>query len=255
MFLFKKIFSSVFLPLSLCIEFLFVGIILLLLTKKQKAAKTIISIGTILLVLFGFRFFAYWLLSPLEQKYSPLKESTVQHKSYIKWVVVLGGGHTSNPKYPVTSQISKASLARLIEGIRLYREIPGCKLLLSGGMTYDSTSDAEIMFQVAKDIGIDQNDLVLEAESKDTEDEARLIQPMIGNDKFILVTSAAHMPRSVGLFTNAGLIPIPAPTDYTIKSELAEPAHFFPTSQALVQTQNAFYEYMGIAWAKLRGKM
>jgi len=36
-----------------------------------------------------------------------------------------------------------------------------------------------------------------ESESKDTKDEARLIKEMVGDDKFVLVTSASHMPRSV----------------------------------------------------------
>ena len=36
----------------------------------------------------------------------------------VKWVVVLGGGHTSVPRLPAASKISKASLARLVEGIR-----------------------------------------------------------------------------------------------------------------------------------------
>ena len=40
---------------------------------------------------------------------------------------------------------------------------------------------------------------------------------MIGREKFILVTSAAHMPRSMALFRKRGLQPIPAPADFQVR--------------------------------------
>jgi uncharacterized SAM-binding protein YcdF (DUF218 family) len=51
----------------------------------------------------------------------------------IKFVVVLAGGHKSDPAIPVTSQLSGESMIRLVEGIRILRESPGAKLILSGG--------------------------------------------------------------------------------------------------------------------------
>ena len=42
-----------------------------------------------------------------------------------KWIVVLGGGHVSDPSLPANSQINPAALARVVEGVRLYKAIPG----------------------------------------------------------------------------------------------------------------------------------
>jgi hypothetical protein len=47
--------------------------------------------------------------------------------------------------YPVTDQISKSSLTRLVEGIRIHKELPGSKLVLSGGGGFDPMPNARIM--------------------------------------------------------------------------------------------------------------
>jgi uncharacterized SAM-binding protein YcdF (DUF218 family) len=125
----------------------------------------------------------------------------------VKWVVVLGGGNIPDPKIPVTSQLSEESMVRLIEAVRLHNKIPESKLVLSGGGVSGLIPSAETMSRVAKTIGVNQEDLVLETDSKDTEDQARLIKPIVGNEEFILVTSAAHMPRSMALFKKLGCNP------------------------------------------------
>ncbi len=188
---------------------------------------------------------------------------------HVKWVVVLGGGHTSDPQLPVTNQLSDASTARLIEGIRLHNMLPESKLILSGGgfgpqisqitqilKTGDPVPNAKIMADVAEAIGVNKQDLVLESVSKDTKDEAILIQKIVGKDQFVLVTSASHMPRSMALFKKCGMHPIPAPTDYFVKKhQRVSPAMFFPSASDLYKTERAFHEYLGMVWAKLRGQI
>jgi uncharacterized SAM-binding protein YcdF (DUF218 family) len=98
--------------------------------------------------------------------------------------------------------------------------------------------------------------VILESLSKDTKDEARLIKNIVGNDRFVLVTSASHMPRSMALFKKLGMQPIPAPTDYWVKERQGiSPAMFFPSSNGLRKAERAFYEYLGLAWANLRGQI
>ena len=135
----------------------------------------------------------------------------------VKWVVVLGGGHISDPKLPGTSQLSDSATVRVVEGVRLHKMIPGTKILLSGGVVFDPVPNARVMAAVAVAIGVNEQDLVLELDSKDTKDEAIIVKEMVGNDRFILVTSASHMPRSVALFKKHGMNPIPAPTGHLVK--------------------------------------
>ncbi|RJR35587.1 MAG: envelope biogenesis factor ElyC, partial [Desulfobacteraceae bacterium] len=213
-----------------------------------------VTVAFLILAFLSYGFFPNAITQPLEYEYPPVQGIDDQG---VKWVVVLGGGHISAPGLPPNSQITDTCMMRLIEGIRLHRAITGSRLLLSGGTGFDSVSDAEIMAQVAEIIGVDRANIVLEAESWDTEDEARLIKDMVGNDTFVLVTSAAHMPRSIALFRKQGMEPIPAPTDFTIRESQGglHPGSFFPGALSIRQVEMAMHEYLGMAWARLRGSL
>ncbi len=262
MFILKKIIGQLFFPVPLCLEILIAGLLLLLFTRKQKAGKIIISVGVILFTLLSYPALSNTFLRRLECQYPPFIPTTTsdfvpgEAVPQIGWIVVLGGGHISDPKIPITSQLSGASLVRLTEAIRLHNLMPGSKLILSEGKVFDSVSGAETMAEVAKALGVKEEDLILESESKDTVDEARIIKSIVGNDKFILVTSASHMPRSMGMFRKFGMDPIAAPTDYTVKEKQGiSPGDFFPGYGGFRKAEGVIYEYLGIIWAKLRGQI
>jgi uncharacterized SAM-binding protein YcdF (DUF218 family) len=230
---------------------LLLGLILLWFTRKQKAGKIVVTLGMGFLFVFSCSFGSESLLRPLEHKYPPL--ITSEGLSSVSWVVVLGGGHTLDPRLPVTSQISNVGLSRLVEGIRIFRGFHGSKLILSGGSVFEKVSNAEIMAGVAKAIGIKEEDILLETTSRDTAEEARAIKQWVGDDQFIMVTSASHMPRAMALFRNLGMKPIPAPTDFLLKEIGATHAvYLFPNASELCKTERAFYEYMGLIWTRLQ---
>ena len=102
---------------------------------------------------------------------------------------------------------------------------------------------------------VDRSSIILETESRDTKDHARFLREIVGEEAFVLVTSAAHTPRSMALFEGAGLNPIAAPTNFTVVGDIKFGMSWFVPKQGRIKTaENAFYEYMGIAWAKLRGQ-
>jgi uncharacterized SAM-binding protein YcdF (DUF218 family) len=118
--------------------------------------------------------------------------------------------------------------------------------------------EAKVLADVALSLRVERQNLILESLSRDTEEEARLIQKMVGKDPFALVTSASHMPRAMALFKKLGMHPLAAPTDYGIKESLEEeirPGMFFPGTAELQNTEAAVYEYLGLAWAKLRNQI
>lgn len=262
MFILKKIISELFYPVPGCLELLIAGLLLLLFTGRQRVGKTLVSMGVVLLAIFSYTNIPQMLLKPLERRYPSLYVSEASdgaakdHIPSIKRIVVLGGGHQFDPNIPVTSQISSASLVRLIEGVRLYNKIPGSKLIVSGGKVFEPISEAEIMSEVAQGIGVNPENLILESEAKDTEEQARRIKAMVGNDGFILVTSAAHMPRSLALFKKLGMSPIPAPTGHRVKeSHGIHLSSFFHGAQGLIEMECAIHEYIGYIWAKVRGQI
>jgi len=121
MFLFKKIVAPFFFPLSICLEILLVGLFFLWFSRRQKTGKVFVSIGVILLTTISYAAVSDILLRPLESKYLPITNTSGFQN--IKWVVVLSGGHSTDPNLSVTDQLSGTSLVRLVEGIRLHRKL------------------------------------------------------------------------------------------------------------------------------------
>lgn len=256
-FLLKKLLTHLFYPLTICLVSIIVGMILMRWGRWRKQGKWSLCFGVAVLLLFTFSPLPSWMLRPLEWKYEPLRYAAGQSPPAMPWVVVLGGGHSGTQDLPPTARLNRATLARLIEGVRQYHLHPGSKLVLSGGSVYGEIPNAEVLAAAAESLGVDRASMVIEAESKDTHDEAVLLKPMLGNDPFVLVTSASHMPRSVALFRGQGLEPTPAPTDYQSKKAGVSltPSFFFPSTTGFTRGQKAVHEYLGLIWSKLRGQI
>jgi len=172
----------------------------------------------------------------------------------VKWVVVLGGGQISDEELPANSQLGGTSLARLVEGVRIHRELPGSTLVFSGGAVFDPVPEAETMAAAAHDLGVDVDRILMETDSRDTAEQAKMLRFIVKEERFVLVTSAHHMPRSVRLFEHVGLKPIPAPTDYISKqSRTISPFDFFPRASALSTVEAALHEYLGLLWSTVKG--
>jgi uncharacterized SAM-binding protein YcdF (DUF218 family) len=82
----------------------------------------------------------------------------------------------------------------------------------------------------------------------DTAQEAYAVRDVLApGERFLLVTSASHMPRSVRHFQRAGLEPIPAPTRFKTGNRSGSMLAFWlPSAQHLRKTERALYEYMGL---------
>jgi len=255
MFLFKKIFSPLFYPLTLCLLLMIVGLVLLWFRKKGRSGKVLLTFGVLMLTFFSYGAVADRLTAPLECRYPPIDLAEAQGA---RWVAVLGGGaeRYKTPR-PALSRLTPDSLANLTEGVRLHRNLPGSKLLLSGGAVFGSPPEAEVLSEAARELGVDPRAVRLETASKDTEDQARAVRDIAGGDKCVLVTSTCHMPRAMALFKKAGVNVIAAPAGPCSRQreKTLSPSDFYPSTCALLRTQKAFHEYLGILWSKLRGKI
>lgn len=251
MFLMKKILSRFLFPVPLSLEFLLVGLFLLWFTRRERAGKALATCGAILLLGFSNTFISNALLRPLEHRYPPFG---IVHAGAdvhtVAFIAVLGGWADDDPNVPVTSHVSPDLMVRLIEGVFLHREIPGSKLILSGG-----NDSATGMAKIAESLGVKAGDILPLSEPRDTEEESQQIGPLVSSERFILVTSASHMPRAMELFRKRGLNPIAAPTDYLAPRNPIESDDLFPGGYNLFKSQVAIYEYLGLAWERLRGKI
>jgi len=252
MFILRKIISTLVLPLNVCLMLLISGVVVLFATQKQKIAKAMIVAAAFALLLLSVPLTANWLTGTLESQYAPVSTKEFS-ESNIPWIVVLGGGHNSSR--PPGTQLSPSSLARVVEGVRIYRMKGGRKLILSGGAVYDPVPNAEAMFREAKAFGVSENDVILETKSRDTEEEASLLAPILKQEPFYLVTSAVHMPRAMALFLKQGMKPVASPVDYSFHSQTSPVLlRLLPNASALQQSERALREFFGILWSRVRGE-
>ena len=245
-------------PLPFCLLLSFVGIYLMWRTSKERLGKFMVTLGVLLICIFSITPFANYIAGPLESQYVPFNGIIKEYKKEdIKYVVVLGGGHVYDSSIPASSRVNNAALVRLVEGIKIFREFPGSILLLSGGGINSPGTDAGTMLDVALAMGVKGESIIIEADSKDTKDQARFIKGFVKSSPFVMVTSAAHMKRSVVLFEKMGMKPLPAPTNYLVRDD-GRPHGFgyvVPHSQNIRKVESALHEYLGIVWAYLRGQI
>lgn len=171
----------------------------------------------------------------------------------IRYVIVLGNAHVSDPGLPESAKVSSASLYRLVEGIRIHRQLPCTRLIISGGINMEPVANAVMVSHVAELIGVDRQEIIMEDRPRDTFDEAKMLQPLLGRDPFVLVTSAAHMPRAMQLFQDFGTRPLPAPTDFVIKDrrKLATNS-LLPSCDNLEISKRVIYEWLGEVWGWMK---
>jgi len=186
------------------------------------------------------------LLRPLESRFPALLSPPEAQA-----IVVLSGGESYADARPVPSTLSPSTLARLVEGVRLFRLL-GEKptLWFVGGAGFEGEG-IPLMAQTAQELGVPREKMRWLTASRNTWEDAALVAQNLGPFPFILVTSAFHMPRALESFHAHGLNPIPAPCDYRAFQARSAKA-FLPSSQALFSSALALREYFALLWYRLR---
>jgi len=108
------------------------------------------------------------------------------------------------------------------------------------------------MARVARAMGVPEEHLVLESESVDTAQQALALKKLVGTEPFALVTSASHMTRAMALCKKQGLHPVAAPTEHCVRQTAIPPDGLWvPKVDGLKKMTTVFYEYIGLAWARI----
>ena len=225
------------------------------LLRLQKTAALFLVVGLGIFIFFGYGLVTREQLYKLERGYQPFDITSIEQEEQqkIKFVVVLGGSQVTNPSVPETGQLDGASLYRLVEGIHIQRLLPQTWLVLSGGTNQDSRSNAAVVGRVAEALGVDGGRMIIEGTPRDTFEEAKILQPMLKDQPFVLVTSAAHMKRAMKLFEKSGMRPIAAPTDFILKdNNLLTSDKLLPSCSNMMLSQRVIHEWLGNVWSLIR---
>ena len=106
----------------------------------------------------------------------------------------------------------------------------------------------------ATEMGVPTDAVTAKAGALDTGDEVGMFANSVGRRSFALVTSAYHMPRAMRLFRATGLNPVAAPCEHRAGEFPAWSTCLLPNADALLASQLAIHEYLGMIWEVLKRK-
>jgi uncharacterized SAM-binding protein YcdF (DUF218 family) len=246
MFVLKQFLKDLILP---PLPWMFLLLAVVIFWHRSWARKLLLA-TICLIVLLHSEMFGYLLRYPLESRYPPLLEPG-KLEPYDAIVVLTGGILPATGLLPFPA-IEEPMFRRLDEAWRLYR-IRRKPIIVSGGHVNPFTP-AMGENQIARDYlirwGVPKNDVLGESKSRDTFESAVEVAKILrqrGWKRYLLVTSAAHMPRSILAFESQAPEPIPAPGDFSLAKERFTPLDFFPSESAARRISASVHEYVGLA--------
>lgn len=243
MFLIKQIVGILVAPLTLALLLVAAGGVMAL-RNRARAAKYMLFAGTLLAYLGSISVVGDVLLAPLESRYPAFAdEAPIPPAAF---VVVLGSSYQPRSGIPVTAALDREGLVRIVEGVRLAKKLPAAILIVSGGAPARGAPTAHGYAALARQLGIDGAALIVLDTPLDTGAEARAVAARIGEEPFLLVTSAYHMPRAMRRMETFGARPIPAPTGHLARGLGQSWTDLLPTSAGMSKSERAVHEYLGL---------
>lgn len=218
--------------------------LLLLRGRRRRIGVRVIAAGALLAYLASTSLVGNALLGHLESQYPALEPAQAIG---VRDIVVLGSGYEPHDRIPLTGALDADGLARIVEGVHWANSRPNSRLLVSGGAPPGFSPGAWGYAQLAEEFGVPQSGLIVMDHALNTAQEARDVVAVLGHSRFILVTSAYHMPRAMRLMRRAGAAAVPAPTGQMVHAQRAlERFGLIPGSRGLHKTETALHEYLGL---------
>ena len=250
-FVLSKLLAFFTFPSNLAI---LIGILgLLLLTSRFAHSGRCLAFGSlIVLAILGFSPIGNALIIPLENRFPPWDATRGEPEG----IIVLGGViDTSGPGDEIG--LDEAA-ERLVLVPELARRYPNARVLLSGGTGAEGgTAEAKFAARLLENLGVARSRITLEDRSRNTLENAvfskMIIQPKSA-DRWLLVTSAYHMPRAIGVFRKVGFTVEPYPVDWRTRGTEDAVRPFATMSDGLQRADTAVHEWIGLLVYWLTGR-
>jgi len=236
------------------ILFLLLGGVIGRLAGFRRLGWGLVTAGTLLMLAAGFGPLGNILFLPLESRFPTI--DTLDRPP--DGIVLLGGAvDTVISERHDTIVLAEAG-ERVTATAALALRFPDAKVLLSGGravLTDGELREAETTFRLLSELGVPAAQMIIENDSRNTRENAvmskRIAAPEPG-ERWLLVTSAYHMPRAIGVFRKAGWADIEAyPVDFRTTGDFAP---FTSVSKGLRYTDIATREWIGLIAYFLTGR-
>ncbi|MGQ0671736.1 MAG: YdcF family protein [Hyphomicrobium sp.] len=250
MFALSKIVGLLVQPSSLALLAIAAGLVTSGSARFAHTGRRLAWGGLGLLTLAGIIPLGNVLILPLEQRFATVAPPSADDR--VDGIIILGGfedGWVSAGRGALT--INEAG-ERLTESVRLARMFPTATIVFSGGVGSLLRQGADATGPVGRylvEMGVAAERIVLEGRSRNTQENAvftaALVKPTAGQ-RWLLVTSAYHMPRAVGVFRRAGMTVVPCPVDYRTRGPEDRTRLFDSVPAGLMRLDLAVKEWVGL---------
>jgi uncharacterized SAM-binding protein YcdF (DUF218 family) len=253
-FVLAKILGFFALPSNLIIMLGLAGVVLMA-TRFRRAGRRLAGASVVLLAIIGLTPIGNALILPLEQRFPAWTDGGRPPAG----VVVLGGALdavVSGARHEVA--LNEAA-ERMTEVAALARRYPQARIVFSGGsgqLVFQGQNESELAVRLFGYFGIPPERVEQENRSRDTVENARFTKAMADpkpDERWLLVTSAYHMPRSIATFRRAGFAMEAYPVDWRTRgpSDLWRP--FTNLGDGIRRTDTAVREWVGLVAYRLAG--
>lgn len=212
---------------SVLLSLLVLTSVVAMIMRRTRLAFVLQMGAAAIVLVFGVLPGGTWLALPLETRFAPVRDPP----SDIAGIIVLGGAQ----RLAISAAWGQPTLSDampIAALVALGRRYPKAKLVFTGGAVADgapSTNEAQIVRHFLDGMGVADERIVYEEQSRDTLENAifsqRLVQPNAG-ERWILVAEAISLPRAVGVFRRAGWNVIPFPAGYRTSGDAGITASF-----------------------------
>lgn len=194
-------------------------------------------------------------LRPLEDRFPP-----PAHLQEPAGIIVLGGALDQELTFARKQPTLTALAARLTTGVALALRFPEARLIFTGGdagLVPRAMSEAVGVRELWLSLGVPEKRMTFEAKSRNTWENAiytrALVDPKPG-ETWLLVTSAWHMPRAMGIFRRAGFDVVAFPVDYHTFGDSRDFLFAHLGLEQIIMLQFAVHEWIGLVAYHLTGK-
>jgi uncharacterized SAM-binding protein YcdF (DUF218 family) len=255
-FLLAKVLGFFALPSNLLISLGLAGVMLMM-TRHARLGRRLAVASLVLIAIAGWSPLGNALILPLEERFPPWDAA----RGAPTGIISLGGAFDTVVS-PARGEIALNEAAeRLTAMADLVRRYPQAHIVFSGGsgrLIYGGATEAELAVRLLESFGIPKQRIIVENKSRDTDENARftkeLLQPR-QDERWLVVTSAHHMPRAVGCFRAAGFPVAAFPVDYRTRGAADLRRPFATLGDGLRRTDTAVREWVGLAVYRLTGRM
>jgi uncharacterized SAM-binding protein YcdF (DUF218 family) len=229
---------------------------LLLRTRFARAGWRLVIVSLALLAVMGLSPVGNALILPLEQRFPVWDHG----RGAPHGIVVLGGALTPDVSSARDDAALNEAAERVTAAVDLARRYPDASIIYSGGfgqLVHAGRTEADVALRLFESLGLPQRRVVAEDRSRNTIENAlfskQLARPKPG-ERWLLITSAYHMPRSIGVFRKAAF-PVEAyPVDWRTRGSQDVLRPFASMGEGLRRTDIAMREWVGLAVYWLTGR-